>query len=246
MEDFAGCLSECGLKDLGYRGYDFTWNNRREGADNIQCRLDRGTATASFLDLFLFMSVEHITIEESDHLAILIKVRDEVPVGQHAGPRSFMFEEMWTKHDGYEEMFKQVWNQRGGSVQGLDDLWRQLREVSGDIKQWSYETFGSVRAEIKLLRAKLEAARTDAMTNGTSLEVRELESKLHAVYEKEEIMYRQRSRQDWLKGGDKNTKYFQNWATHRRRKNMIKGLRRVDGSWCDTTDGMQSLASSFF
>jgi hypothetical protein len=29
MEDFASCLSECGLKDLGYRGYDFTWNNRR-------------------------------------------------------------------------------------------------------------------------------------------------------------------------------------------------------------------------
>jgi hypothetical protein len=190
--------------------------------------------------------VEHITTEESDHLAILIKVRDEVPVGQHAGPRGFMFEEMWTKHDGYEEMFKQVWNQRGGNVQGLDDLWRQLCEVSGDIKQWSFETFGSVRAEIKLLRAKLEAARTDAMTNGTSLEVRELESKLHAVYEKEEIMYKQRSRQDWLKAGDKNTKYFQNRATHRRRKNMIKGLRRVDGSWCDTTEGMQSLASSFF
>jgi hypothetical protein len=81
MEDFAGCLSECGLKDLGYRGYHFTWNNRREGADNIQCRLDRGTATTSFLELFPFTSVEHITTEESDHLAILIKVRDEVPFG---------------------------------------------------------------------------------------------------------------------------------------------------------------------
>jgi hypothetical protein len=86
------------------------------------------------------------------------------------------------------------------------------------MKKWSFETFGSVRAEIKRLRSQLDAARVAARLEGISQEVRDIETYLHLVYEKEEIMYRQRSRQEWLKAGDKNTKYFQNRASHRRRK----------------------------
>jgi hypothetical protein len=53
--------------------------------------------------------------------------------------------------------------------------WRQLREVSADMKRWSFETFGSVRAEIKKLRSQLESAKENARLLGTSQEVRELE-----------------------------------------------------------------------
>jgi hypothetical protein len=51
---------DCGLTDLGYKGYSFTWSNRREGDANVQVRLDRGVATASFLDLFPDSHVEHV------------------------------------------------------------------------------------------------------------------------------------------------------------------------------------------
>ena len=60
--------------------------------------------------------------------------------------------------------------------------------------------------------------------------MRELEEQLREVYEREEIMYRQRSRVDWLKAGNQNTQYFQNRASHRKRKNTIKALRRVSVS----------------
>jgi hypothetical protein len=62
------------LADLGFKGYEFTQNNKREGSENVQCRLD--TATAPFVEMFPFTSVEHIAKEESDHMALLIKVRD--------------------------------------------------------------------------------------------------------------------------------------------------------------------------
>jgi hypothetical protein len=74
MELFRDCLTDCRLHDLGYSGYDFTWDNRREGADNVQVRLDRATSTSSFLDLFPMTSVEHIPTEESDHMALLVRV----------------------------------------------------------------------------------------------------------------------------------------------------------------------------
>jgi hypothetical protein len=46
MTAFRDCLSDCELNDLGFKGYIYTWNNKREGLDNIQVWLDRGTATA--------------------------------------------------------------------------------------------------------------------------------------------------------------------------------------------------------
>jgi hypothetical protein len=92
----------------------------------------------------------------------------------------------------------------------------------------------------------LETAREKARLIGTSPEVRELEQWLHEVFEQEEIMYKQRSRQDWMKAGDKSTKYFQNRCSHRRRKNTVLGLRRDDGSLCKSNEGMIDMARAFY
>jgi Tfp pilus assembly protein FimT len=65
-----------------------------------------------------------------------------------------------------------------------------------------------VKAEIKRLRAQLDLARAEAKELGSNQHIQSIEAQLHSMYEKEEIMYKQRSRQDWLHAGDKNTKYF--------------------------------------
>jgi hypothetical protein len=82
--------------------------------------------------------------------------------------------------------------------------------------------------------------------SGTSQEVKDIEKELHELYEREEVMYRQRSRVDWLKSIDKNTKYFQNRVSHRKRKNTIKALKRADGERCTTDEEMRALAHDFY
>jgi hypothetical protein len=79
MLAFRDYLIDCGLTDLGYKGYAFTWDNKREGTANVQVRLDRGTTTTSFLSIFPLTQVEHIPTEESDHMALLVKIAAEHP-----------------------------------------------------------------------------------------------------------------------------------------------------------------------
>jgi hypothetical protein len=109
-----------------------------------------------------------------------------------------------------------------------------------------FDVFGSVCQQIKKLRSAITDAKTNALALGSSLEVRELEKQLHILFDYEEIMYKQRSRQDWIKYGDKNTKYFQNRATHRRRKKTVKFLIRDDGTRCQTDDDMRVWAREFY
>jgi hypothetical protein len=72
--------------------------------------------------MFPLTSVEHIVTEESDHMALLVRVCDEPP--RRPNHRGFIFEEMWLKHEGYEEMVKNYWEARDRGINGINDLWR--------------------------------------------------------------------------------------------------------------------------
>jgi hypothetical protein len=123
--------------------------------------------------------VEHIITEESDHMALLVRMET---LGRKAIPRlqrGFAFEEMWTKNENYEDMLASAWENSGTAVQGINGLWARLHNMLSEMKRWSMETFGSVCAELKSLRGKLEGARAQELISGSSLEVREIEKKLH-------------------------------------------------------------------
>jgi hypothetical protein len=63
---------------------------------------------------------------------------------------------------------------------------------------------------------------------------------------REEIMWRQRARIDWLKEGDQNRKFFHRKASGRASKNIIKSLKRNDGSTATREEEFVGLAHNFF
>ena len=82
--------------------------------------------------------------------------------------------------------------------------------------------------------------------SGTHLEVERIRKDLNQLLEKEEKMWQQRSRVQWLENGDKNTKFFHGIATQRKRQNFIKGLRDEEGVWQNEEHNFSGLLVGFY
>ena len=65
----------------------------------------------------------------------------------------------------------------------------------------------------------------EAITDENLAKQKEISLEIEKLLEQEEIYWAQRGRIDWLLFGDKNTNYFQKFATERRKRNMIKRLK---------------------
>lgn len=69
---------------------------------------------------------------------------------------------------------------------------------------------------------------------------------MNEIMHREELMWLQRSRIDWLRDGDRNTKFFHQRAVWRARRNRVKFLVDESGTRFDKNDEMGGLVDAFF
>lgn len=68
---------------------------------------------------------------------------------------------------------------------------------------------------------------------------------MEAVLDDEELLWKQKSRKDWLAMGDRNSRYFHSQVIKRRRRNKIQALKLSDGEWCYDEDKVNSEVVGF-
>src|SRR3954471_11036721 len=89
-----------------------------------------------------------------------------------------------------------------------------------------------------MLKHELEILRQVPNRSGRSGREIKITDRLVELYNREETLWWQRSRIEWLVGGDKNSKFFHIRASMRRRKNLIKNLKNNNG---DTISNIEDL-----
>lgn len=89
-----------------------------------------------------------------------------------------------------------------------------------------------------------------ALCRGYSGYLIKLEAQLQKDYEQllthESLFWKQKSRVDWLKGGDRNTKFFHLTTLVRHRRNRIESLKNSEGNYVIEKEELQSLVIDYF
>jgi hypothetical protein len=75
---------------------------------------------------------------------------------------------------------------------------------------------------------------------------RNLQQELNLILKQEEAMWFQKSRSQWIKDGDRNTRYYHVKTITRRRRNKILMLRNEQNEWIDDEARLQEMVNSYY
>lgn len=239
---FSARINACNLVDLGAVGPRYTWRGQKlTGYSRTYQRLDRALCNDSWRITFPDAFVKVLPrVKFSDHHPILIS-----PFGttRRQGVRPFRFESAWMTHPSFVEDLNTWWLQSS-------DFSSNLQSVEHELKGWKTQVFGDVVKKKKELLARLGGIQNSYKAGRAHLHLERLEvdlqNQLEDVLYKEELMWHQRSRSQWLLDGDRNTRYYHIKATNRKKKNKIHMLKDEQGDWVEDEEQIKHLATDYF
>ncbi|XP_050257533.1 uncharacterized protein LOC126702755 [Quercus robur] len=246
IDDFQEALELNELEDLGYHGYQFTWNNKRPREANTRERLDRAVATGSWRRKFPLTTVTHLSSHASDHAPIILQTRSHKQQVRNRGWRGFKFEESWLLWEECEEVIKEAWEQSLESSSALEAIRQKIKTCGDELQAWGSSRTHPDAKEIKQLQTRVEVLQAEECTVENRAEFLEVSKKLDNLLRQQEIYWAQRSRVLWLKHGDKNTKFFHSKASQRQRRNSIHGIRDEENNWVEAQEDIARVAINYF
>ncbi|XP_062013995.1 uncharacterized protein LOC133730414 [Rosa rugosa] len=242
IDAFRRAIEDCGLYEFAFTGFEFTWDNRREGEANVKERLDRGFGNLPLIQQWGGLSCHHLVALTSDHNPILIE--EDPPFNSREvrrRGRRFLFEEVWLTHEDCGIIVEGTWTRVANAT-----VSQKLGFIARDLKSWGKEKFGNVRRQVSTLREELDELQRLYPTADVLLKRNEIGGQLDRVLETEEILWRQRSRVTWLKCGDRNTRFFHQFAKHRGKVNRINGILGEDNRWRSNVEEIGNVFVSYF
>jgi hypothetical protein len=241
---FREVVDACQLCDIGYVGLDWTFERRVQGGEYCRVRLDRVLASTEWLEMFPLATLHHLHAVKSDHSTILLMNEMEAQNQRIAVEKPFRYEVMWERHEEFQSTLEAAWGPSGAG--NVEELQAKLLSTAMALKGWGNSSFGAVRTELRGLRKKLQELRMDTGRSDPTYEEKKVEERIAELGHREEIMWRQRARIQWLAEGDKNTRIFHHKASMRRKKNKIDKLTRADGSVCENVNELEQMAHDFY
>ncbi|XP_016198952.1 uncharacterized protein LOC107639906 [Arachis ipaensis] len=233
-QDYKVWVHDMGLVDLPISDRKFTWFRGQSCS-----RIDRVLVSLEWLEAFPETRLRGGSRGLSDHCPIIVEEKR-----LRVGPRPFRSLDSWFTHEGFLRMVKEEW--RGlGEIQFTD----KLKALTVPLGRWHRDNFGDM--DRKILKFEEEIQKIDDMIgNGNYDETVEARRKAlvkccEKWYLRKELHWKQMSRSRLARDMDKNTRYFHNLASARRRNNRIDTLA-INGRLIRNQARIQTAIREFY
>ncbi|XP_019160774.1 PREDICTED: uncharacterized protein LOC109157330 [Ipomoea nil] len=126
----------------------------------------------------------------------------------------------WLTHPDIREVVDGSWDREQGVP--LNNM-----NLAGTLTQWNKSAFGNIFRRKRTLLARIGGIQSRLMEqcHGGLVKLEwKLRKELEDTLYQDELMYFQRSREDWINSGDRNTAYYHAATTVRRSRNVVAGL----------------------
>ncbi|KAG2666985.1 hypothetical protein I3760_15G091300 [Carya illinoinensis] len=229
MREFREVLSNCQLRDLGY-----------EGEGIVKERLDRFLANSLWCEMYLNLRVKHGVAAYSDHIPLWLDT--EGALIRRRNRRLFRFEAMWVGEKECSSIIERAWCQRNGS-HILDQIMGRIFRCATELGRWNKVSFGLVQKNLATAKRRLQCLEENDSGSNFLEEHKQACLEVQKWLERDELMWKQRSRVKWHREGDCNSRYFHSKASTR--MNSIIQLQEESGLW-HKGDRMDVLITGYF
>ncbi|KAK9928646.1 hypothetical protein M0R45_025770 [Rubus argutus] len=228
------------LIELSSKGQNFTWSNNWSNDGLIKIKLDRGMVNTKWLERWPESSVFNSPCLASDHCPLIFDY--DPPFSR--GPKLFKSESMWVDDPECKEIVETSWaidSEVVGAVQ-----WATKSKTCGKmLSKWSKRKFSNSRIAIDKHMVELKVVQ-DSNAEGARCRESFLIGEIDDLWKKEEKFWTQRSRINWLKAGDSNTKFFHMTTILRRQRNRVLKLKSSNNIWLDREITIRSEMEGYF
>lgn len=223
----------------------YTWSNRRLEAGNIMERLDRFLINITYLTSFATGQSNILNNSASDHYPITLTLLRHCQLG----PLPFKYCSLWNRIPEARNAVWQAWTQH---VEGSPTfIWEtKMKRTRQALKNWAKTKFQEpelskkhIKKGLGELQQKIEAF---GLTQQDEENEKRIYSRLSQTLRDEETKWRLKSRQLWLREGDKNTSYFHKQVTIRKARNTVSTIKDSEGKIYTTQDTIKEAATNHF
>jgi len=230
MKGFREAIESCRLGDLGYLGSMYTWSNKRADGSFTRERLDRAMANPEWCILFPSFSVLTMAARTFDHSPILVSFspRQLDRQGQGQVRRGFKFEASWTSDVECGDVISAAWSNDNTGEIPSEGIQRRLLSCQRALLSWNGQKFGKVEDDIKRKSEQLAALQRNE-SPALAVQIKSLQQEIEELLDYQDLKWKQRAKQHWLRLGDRNTAFFHSWVKHRRKTNSIRSVADEQG-----------------
>lgn len=194
--------------------------------------------------MFPAMEVTVLAKRSSDHHPIFVCL-NESRRRPWCRNKQFRMEAGWCLREDYKRIVYDTWTERNPAV----DPWEKIR---GKIKRCQKATMMWVKKTVQVNEALLQtktrelAVLQQRETEGEKLAEAELQAEIYDLMEIEDLKWKQGAKEDWLRNGDRNTKYFHACASQKKRSSTIEQIRDEEGSLHTETAAIEEAFVGYF